>query len=184
MKIEVNISKTYLFIIVGAILVLAGSVYVYAGVNEALPWHSADQVKLASGNSVEEDITEIWNVVNAPDEFSPGTFIVARAENESYFGNAQKLMKTFYMGLGGSAIFNATITSCRTNKDLTIFYKINDVEVGTPCTSRVKTICSETFEFEEGDKIELFMQGTKYCGSTLRDVVVGVENSFKVDVIN
>ena len=100
MKIEVNISKTYLFIIVGAILVLAGSVYVYAGVNEALPWHSASQVKMSNGiDSVEDAIADARNYADSLNTFTPGDFIIAEVDSVSYVGNAEKIVKTFIMYL-------------------------------------------------------------------------------------
>ncbi len=56
MKLEVDVTKRRFFIILGVLLVLSASVVVYAAVNKAQPWHSASQVEMADGRSLQEDI--------------------------------------------------------------------------------------------------------------------------------
>lgn len=102
MKVEVNISKTYLFIIVGAILILAGSIYVYANVDESLPWHDASMIKMSNGDSIEEGINKLYY------GYEPGDYQIYLDTNEYLTDNLKEdgyeKLKTITVGSKGGRV--------------------------------------------------------------------------------
>jgi len=54
MKIEVNLEKKFVYAFLGIFGIIAGALVVNAVVDESMPWHSADSVKMSSGDSLQE----------------------------------------------------------------------------------------------------------------------------------
>lgn len=136
MKIEVNISKTYLFIIVGAILVLTGSIYVYA-LNPSLPWHEASQVKYNGGDLVTKLVSlDNEMIINHPGggtvtlkEFIKLTTILSSPINVSPVKNDLKCPE-------GYAVYTTTIESSNSGSKDIIFVTCRKIEFNNRnCTS-------------------------------------------------
>lgn len=69
MKIEVNIDKKILLVVLGIFLIGAG---VYATVSTSLPYHDASQVRLNNGDSVQDSLQKIQglSIVNCTPEIT------------------------------------------------------------------------------------------------------------------
>jgi hypothetical protein len=100
MKLEVNISKGNMFVLIAVFVVIGGIFFIHAGVSKSSPWHSASQIETSSGKSVQEEIDTIKSLQT----FSAGNVIVAtsNAVETSTNRGGYTTLKTFAVGQAGT----------------------------------------------------------------------------------
>jgi len=164
MKIEVNVDKRILLVVIGMLLIGAG---VYASVNTSLPYHDASQVALSSGDSVQD-------YVNKMSTFTPGDIWVFKTgliRDVSQYD--WKKVVEFSMGQGGSIRTSFRLRNNGGGGDVYARVYVNGTAVGTQRKTNKNTWQGpyiEDININTGDKLQLYIKG----GST---------SSFGVDYV-
>jgi len=104
MKLEVNISKGNMFVLIAVLIVIGGIFFIHAGVSKSSPWHSASQIEASSGKSVQEEINSIKGSISALQTFSAGDIVIASSNEVATSRNRDDYdtLKKFTVGQAGT----------------------------------------------------------------------------------
>lgn len=176
MKIEVNIDKKILLVVLGIFLIGTG---VYAAVNTSLPYHDASQTRLSSGDSVQD-------YINKMSTFAPGNVTIAHSIFESSFdGTTYKKVKEIQVAQGGIVNVSFGLSECSLGDGVAKIY-VNGVARGTERKSSSSSLryFSEDIAVNSSDKIQLYVKCslTGYNGK-VADFKIQVANTLQVAVV-
>lgn len=170
MKIEVNIDKKILLIVIGIFLIGTG---VYAAVNTSLPYHPASQVQFNDGSSLEDMKT-----------FSPGNITLAIAPTETiFYSTSYTLYKEIQVAQGGTLNVSFEMKSGNT-----VYGKIyvNGVAVGTEKSTGSSSFRTyyEAIIVNPGDKVQLYArQSSNFGNSAVRNFKLGISNELPIAAV-
>jgi len=176
MKIEVNIDKKVLLVIIGIFLIGTG---VYAAVNTSLPYHDASQTRLSSGDSVQD-------YVNKMTSFSPGNVIIAQSSLETSFTSTSYYkIKEIQVAQAGTVNVSFSLTECGSVDGYGRIY-LNGVANGTQRStgsSSYRTF-SENINVSAGDKVQLYVRcASSYGAGNARDFKIGISTALPTAVV-
>ncbi len=176
MKIEVNIDKKILLVVLGIFLIGTG---VYAAVNTSLPFHPAAQVSLNNGDSVQD-------YVNKMSTFAPGNVIIAHSSVESSFsGLSYYKLKEIQVAQAGTVNVSFSLVECGSYDSYGRIY-LNGVANGTQHkgTSSSYRTFYENINVNTGDKVQLYVRCEGGFGTgKVKDFKIGVSNSIPTAVV-
>lgn len=146
MKIEVNIDKKILLLVVGIFLIGAG---VYAAVDTSMPYHPASQVQFSDGTSLQDMKT-----------FASGNITIAHSSFESSFdGTTYTKVKEIQVAQGGIVNVSFGLSECSLGDGVAKIY-VNGVARGTERKSSSSSLryFSEDIAVNASDKIQLYVK--------------------------